>query len=322
MDFSARMCPVPRVNLFTETDYFVWCGAMFKFREAYYLIYSRWEKALGFEAWATDSRVCLAKADSMFGKFTHLWELFDYRGRTPEERKVIHNPTVLIHQGRIYLYYMMNYGTGDWWQHRNRQRIGVAYTDDPEGEWTMPEEPVLDISPVGIDSLLVSNPSVVEKPDGKILMIYKAVSNEGVMPKGGSVICGAAEADSPLGPFRKYGKPLFVNPETPWSVEDPYVWYENGRYYALAKDFQGYFTGTGEMSTALFTSENGLDWEPDLEHPLAYENVLHLEDGDRRVRFLERPQLYFENGKPAVLLCACMMRQGDDTTYNIRIPLR
>lgn len=94
MDFSARMCPVSRANLFTEADYYVWCGAMFKFREAYYLIYSRWEKKLGFEAWATDSWVCLAKADSMIGEFTHLRELFDYRGQTPEERKVIHNPTV------------------------------------------------------------------------------------------------------------------------------------------------------------------------------------------------------------------------------------
>jgi len=324
MDFRKRIRPVPRTKLFTEEGYYIWDGSVFKFKDTYYMVYSRWDAALGFDAWVTDSAVCLAKADSLDGPFVHVKELFDNGGNSPTERRVTHNPTVLVHEGRIYVYFMMNYGTGDWWEHRNRQRVGVAYTDDPEGEWVRLPNPVIDITPGGIDSLMTSNPTATVMPDGKILMVYKAVSNEGQLPKGGAVICGAAVADSPLGPFRKYGKPLFANPEHPWSVEDPYIWYEDGWYYALAKDFNGYFTKVADTwsgSTALFRSQNGLDWEPDPEHPLAYLNELEFEDGNQKFHRLERPQLYFEDGKAKELLCACLINSGDPTSYNVRIPL-
>ena len=79
MDFNKRIQPVPRANLYTEEGYFVWCGTMFKFNDTYYMIYSRWEKSLSFRAWVTDSKVCLAKADSLEGPFHHVKELFDYR---------------------------------------------------------------------------------------------------------------------------------------------------------------------------------------------------------------------------------------------------
>ena len=325
MDFKKRIKIVPKANLYTEEDYFVWCGTMFKFNDAYYMIYSRWEKSLGFGAWVTDSKVCLAKSDTLEGQFHHVKELFDYRGNSPEERRVIHNPAAIVYEGKVYLYFMMTYGTGDWWENRNRQRIGVAYSDDPEGEWVRLPNPAIDITPGGIDSLMTSNPTATIMPDGKILMIYKAVSNEGELPKGGAVIIGAAVADSPLGPFHKYGKPQFVNPEAAWSVEDPFVWYEDGWYYALAKDYNGYFTKVKTHwsgSTALFRSQNGLDWEPDPEHPLAYLNELEFDDGEKvTLQSLERPQIFIEDGKTKALLCACKYNKDDNVTYNVKIPL-
>ena len=324
MDFRARIRKVPRANLFTEEGYYVWCGTMFRFGGVYYMIYSRWEKSKGFGAWVTDSKVCLARTDAPDGRFRFVKELFDYRGNTPDERTVIHNPAAVVYEGRVYLYFMTNYGTGDFWQHRNRQRIGAAYTDDPEGEWVKLPNPVIDITPGGIDSLMTSNPTVTVTPDGRFLMLYKAVSADGELPKGGRVIIGAATADSPIGPFVKYGKPQFVNPERSWSVEDPFVWHEDGRFYALVKDYNGYFTKADTIwsgSTALFRSENGLDWEPDPDHPLAYMNELEFDTGKASLYSLERPQIYIEDGKTKYLLCACRFRREDDTTYNVRIPL-
>lgn len=324
MDFRKRIKTVPRANLYTEEGYYIWCGTMFRFMDAYYMIYSRWEKEKGFSAWVSDSKVCLARSETAEGRFRHVKTLFDYAGNTPEERRVIHNPAAIVVRGRVYLYFMMNYGCGDFWEHRNRQRIGAAFTDDPEGEWTCLPNPVIDITPGGIDSLMTSNPTVTEMPDGRFLMLYKAVSADGELPRGGSVIIGAATAESPLGPFRKYGKPQFVNPGDPWSVEDPFVWVEDGRFYALVKDYHGYFTGVTTAwsgSTALFVSENGLDWHPDPDHPLAYTNELEFDDGPVSFSSLERPQMYLENGKPRFLLCACRFRKDDDTTYNLKIPL-
>lgn len=185
MDFGKRIMTVPRANLFTEEGYYVWCGTMFRFNGTYYLIYSRWEKEKGFDAWVSDSKVCLARTDGTEGAFRHVKVLFDYEGNTPGERHVIHNPTAIVSGGRVYLYFMMNYGRGDYWEHRNRQRIGAAYTDNPEGEWTRLPDPVIDITPGGIDSLMTSNPTVAEMPDGGFLMLYKAVSAEGTLPRGG-----------------------------------------------------------------------------------------------------------------------------------------
>ena len=78
--------------------------------------------------------------------------------------------------------------------------------------------------------------TTIQSPILTDYMLYKAVSADGELPHGGSVIIGAATAESPLGPFRKNGKPQFVNPGEPWSVEDPFVWAEDGRLYALVKD--------------------------------------------------------------------------------------
>lgn len=321
MNFQDRLLPTSKQYAFREDGYFVWCGTMFKHNDNYYLVYSRWEQKEGFQAWVTHSEVCLAKADTMLGEFRHIKVLFG-NSEKDGKRAVYHNPTIMEYKGKFYLYFMMNEGTGDWWEHRNNQRIGVAYTDNPEGEWIKSEKPVIDISEEGIDSLMTSNPTALVTEDDKILMVYKAVSKYGELPKGGKVLCGVARADSPLGPFVKDGKPVMENPENPWSVEDPYIWMEKGKYYALVKDFHGFFTKTEGRAIALFTSENGHDWVCDTEHPLALEPRIDLGDRSEDVFYLERPQLYFEDGECKLLLLACMEKENDAVTYNIRIPLK
>ena len=45
---------------------------MLKRSGVYYLIYSRWEKEKGFSAWVSDSKVCLARAETAEGRFRHV----------------------------------------------------------------------------------------------------------------------------------------------------------------------------------------------------------------------------------------------------------
>lgn len=318
MDFYKRIEPASEDLTFREEGYYVWCGNLFQFGGVCYMVYARWKKEHGFDAWLTHSEVCLAKADHMLGTFRHVKVLFPEIDPRTGSRIVTHNPVTIIHNGRLYLYFMVTYGK-EYMEYRNNQRIGAAYADDPEGEWTRLPEPVIDVSEGGIDSLLVSNPTALVREDNTILMLYKAVApEEGTM---GRVICAAAEADSPLGPFKKQGKPLMNNPESSWCVEDPCIWREDGKYYAIAKDFHGYFTKTQQTSIALFSSKDGLDWEPDPEHPLAMENKLIFRDKEVPVPRLERPQVFCENGHPTTLLCACFPADSDDT-FNIRFPLK
>ena len=103
MNFHDRMLPTSKEYAFYEDGYYVWCGTMFKYKDSYYLLYSRWEQKEGFEAWVTHSEICLAKADTMLGKFRHLKVLFDNNAKNGK-KTVYHNPTVIDYKGKYYIY--------------------------------------------------------------------------------------------------------------------------------------------------------------------------------------------------------------------------
>ncbi len=316
--------------MFTEPGYYVWCGSLFRQGDRYYLAYARWKREYGFNGWVTNSEICLAAGESPFGTFHFVRILHDREtrmayhlshhhteGDTPLwDRDCAHNPTVFCHGGKIYLYYMGNYGDGTFWDHRNYQRIGVAWTEAPLGEWHFSPVPLLEVTAGGIDSLMVSNPTVTDMTDGRFLLLYKAVADHDPLPAGGPVLCGAAIGDTPTGPFRKVGKPLFASDKHSWSVEDPFVWREGNRYYALMKDFHGDHTGTGQPSTALFRSENGIDWYT-CENPLAF----GLDVGGKMYYRLERPQIWWEKGQAICLTCAAAEDEKYQTVYSVRFPL-
>jgi len=117
-------------------------------------------------------------------------------------------------------------------------------------------------------------------------------------------------------------EPIMINPENDWSVEDPFIWYQEDRYYALVKDFQGYFTRKENGSVALFESMDGIKWSP-AKNPCAFERRILWEDGiTENFLRLEQPQLYIENGKPIVLLCAATNDEKGIDAFNVQIPLR
>lgn len=324
MDFSKRIGKLSPDGIFQLDGFYVWCGTMTRdVSGVYYLFFSFWEKELGFDGWVTHSKIGYATGKDPFGSFTYQGIALAGSG-CGWDRDCVHNPSVIRHGGKYYLYYMGNYGTGEYWDNRNHQRIGVAEADSPGGPWKRFDKPVIDVSPMGHDSLVCSNPAVTQGPDGRFYMIYKAVENSGVLPKGGPVVCGTAVADSPLGPFEKSKTPVMVNPEHDWSVEDAFLWYEKDRFYALAKDFQGYFTKAGKKHTALFESRDGFCWKLS-PSPIGFLRGITMEDGEvLKLANMERPQIYIEDGKPVALLCACLKEEDEEGmrhSFNVRLPL-
>jgi len=328
-DASKWIQPLRTSSVFSDPDYNIWCGAPIRGDDGkYHLFYSRWPRALGHLAWVTHSEIARAVSDSPCGPFKHIEVVLPARDPKFWDGQCTHNPTVLQIGAKYYFYYMGNTGDraktqGLNWQHRNKQRIGVAVADRPEGPWTRFDHPLIDVSAdsASPDSLAVSNPSVTVRPEGGMLMVYKAIGRKNPLPFGGPVVHLTATATDPLGPFTKQLRPIFTKPGTSFAAEDPYIWHDGSRYLAIVKDMGGHFTGVNP-SLALFISTDGLiDWKP-APQPLVSGLSLRRADGSTCIlKKLERPQILFHDGNPIALYCAAAESPDLSGSFNVAIPL-
>lgn len=327
---------VSKNAIFKEEGKSVWGGTLAKGEDGlYHMYYSRWPKNIGWE-WVNYSEIAHATAPSPFGPFTfHDVALAD-RGPEHWDGSTTHNPTILKIKGKYYLYHMGN--TGDKkivsvpgkakinWMHRNNQRIGVAVADNPNGPWTRLDTPVLDINHEdenAYDALMTSNPSVCEMADGKILMVYKAVGKKHKLPAGGPVVHMVAIADSPTGPFKKFPDPVFVFPGERFPAEDPYIWYQDGKYRAIVKRIK--FEGKKRLfSLVHYDSEDGITWNKGKYFDISDKTVTWEDGSTTKFDHLERPQVFIENGEPVALLCAADTIDVNNVrhSFNIQIPLK
>ncbi len=331
LDLNSMLQPVPESAKLSDPDYYIWCGTMVRGDDRkYHLYYSRWPRKLGHNAWVTHSEVAHAIGNSPTGPFQFSDVTLPARGKEFWDGLCTHNPTILRIGEKYYLYYMGNTGDGQAmktlnWVHRNNQRIGVAVASNPAGPWQRMDKPVLDVSadPDAPDALMTSNPAVSIRPEGGVLMVYKAVGRKRPMPFGGPVVHLTATAESPAGPFKKQMRPIFLVPGVDFPAEDPFVWYDFARrqYEAVVKDNNGYFTKAGK-SLALWESADGFDWKLSA-HPLVSTTEVTWAGGRKqKLNSLERPQLLFaEDGKPIALLAAVDENDKRAHSYNIRIPL-
>ncbi len=322
--------PTPRTAAFEEDGYYVWGGSIVKDDAGtYHMFYSRWKKSYGFGGWKTHSEIARATSRDLFGKFTPQGVVLRERGARFWDGHCTHNPTIHKFGLKYYLYYMGNvYNDGtegciaqapgrNQTQKDNNQRVGVAVADSPEGPWTRIDSPLVDVSDEidAPDSLITTNPSVTQCPDGSYLMVYKAASRK----KGCPVVCLSATSKSPAGPFRKMERPFFTSGESRFPAEDPYVWFADGKYLALVKDMGGHFIKGKGRTVVLFESETGHDWKL-ADNPLVTDTTVRWDDGTtEKFTHLERPQLYFEDGRPAALVVA--VKKSNAHSFNIRIPL-
>lgn len=321
--------PVPASAKFIDKNFYIWGASMVRDKQGTcHLLYSRWPRNLGHNAWVTHSEIAHATAAHPLGPYKHKGVVLPPRGAGHWDGLCTHNPTVHRFDGKYYLYYMGNTGDGKAqkklnWTHRNNQRIGVAVADHPAGPWKRFDAPLIDVSadPKAPDALMASNPAICRRPDGRFLLIYKAVGKARKLPFGGPVVHLAALSRSPTGPFVKRMKPLFTAPGVAFPAEDPYIWTQGNRLWAIVNDQKGVFTGTGKDSLALFTSADGLDWRP-AEHPLVTPTQVTWQGGGvAHLHRLERPQLWFDKGVPAVLFCAAEETRDKLHSFNVHIPL-
>lgn len=328
-DFAAMVQPVPVTAKFSDPDFNIWCGSPVRSDDGkYHLFYSRWPRKLTHQAWVTHSEIAHAIADNALGPYRHVDVALPPRGKEFWDGLCTHNPTVIRANGKYYLYYMGNTGDGVVqhplnWIHRNNQRIGVAVAENPNGPWQRFDKPLLDASSDtnAWDALMVSNPSVCQRPDGGFLMVYKAVAKHNKPPFGGPVSHMVAMSDSPTGPFVKKPDLIFGKKGVAFAAEDPFIWCDGGTYRAIVKDNDGNFTHQG-YSLALFESADGMDWKLS-EHALVTTPAIRWDDGrTQKLNALERPQLLFENGKPVALFCAAADNKDRSGSFNIQIPLR
>lgn len=332
LNLGVMVQPVPEEYKFIDPDYHIWGATVVKGYEGkYHMYYSRWKYELGHMGWVTDSEVAYAVAEQAEGPYEYVNVALPARGKAFWDGTTTHNPTVFKKDGKYYLYYM---GTTspvkaqqptsmkhkDWWIYRNNQRIGVAWADSPKGPWNRLGKPVIDVSsdPNAPDALMTSNPAINIAPDGSIFAIYKAVgkqkgwkpvdmsSSDGFqVSKGSRVRYMIAFADHPLGPFKKHNETIFELKGSEGEhmiAEDPFVWSQDGTYYAIVTDIKGRFTGDNG-ALALMESDNGYDWEQAL-HPLVAPSRLLKTDGTRTEYKIERPQLLVEDGVPTFLFGA------------------
>jgi hypothetical protein len=330
LDLGAQVRPLPSVNRFAEPGYHVWCGAPVMTPDGkVHLFYSRWPSKFGFApAWAIHSEVAYAVADGLGKPFRPVNVALPARGPAFWDGSVTHNPNVLFAHGRFYLFYMGNVGDGVYASHRNHQRVGLAVADQPAGPWTRFDRPIVDVSadPQAFDSLCVTNPAACLRPDGTVLLLYKAVEVVPGKLMGGKVRYGAAVAKSPEGPYVKTPGRIFESDQPDASkhwmlAEDPYVWYDRsaGGYYAVARDVVGTFTGASG-GIALFASDDGLNWRASAR-PKVLGATFLLADGTRSAGHLERPALLFQGPRPVALYGAVDGYKKGQESANVQIPL-
>ncbi len=334
-EYKIEFGKVSYTSVFESDTMSIWGGSLLKGEDGFYhMYYSRWPKNLGW-AWVTHSEVAHAVSKSPFGPFEFKDVALPVRGAEFWDGLCTHNPTVYNFNGKFYLYYMGNTGDGVVagepgmhklnWQHRNNQRIGVAVADDPNGPWQRFDQAVLDISEdsLAYDALMTSNPSVCQRPDGTILMVYKAVGKKFPLPAGGPVVHCVATSNLPTGPFVKHDGLVFAFEGERFPAEDPYIWYQDGRYRAIVKRIKQ----EGQKRTfslVQYDSEDGFDWNASKYHDIS-ERIIEWEDGrQQQFTHLERPQVFLEDGEPKALLCAADTLDKNNVrhSFNIQIPLK
>lgn len=353
LNFAEMVQPISEKHKFIKSDYHIWGASVIKgYDNKYHMFYSRWKYELGHFAWVTHSEIAYAVADNAEGPYQDVNVALPARGKEYWDGTTTHNPTIIKLNGIYYLYYMgttssveakqpTTMNNKDWWTYRNNQRIGVAWSKSPIGPWKRLNHPIIDTSndPNASDALMTSNPAINITPDGGIIAIYKCVGKQlGWKPidvhntedinisKGSRVRYMVAFADSPKGPFRKHKETIFEQQEGDKEhmiAEDPYVWSQEGKYYALVTDIKGVFTGE-KGAIALMESDNGLDWKK-AKHPKVLPSKILKDDGTKTEYKIERPQLLIEDAVPSFLFGALGITVNGihrGHACNIRIPLK
>ncbi len=323
----------PKDGAFRMKDYMVWGGSVVKGEDKkYYMFASRWPEKLTMKAWVTNSEIVLAVSDKPAGPYKFEQVILPKRGKEFWDGMMTHNPHIHYHEEKYLLYYIGT--TYDFEQPtdtiptremyeeaNNNQRIGLAVADSPFGPWERMNTPIIDSREDEWDAAMIVNPAVSIEEDGSVMMIYKSAPVKyPERRKNRTMRFGMVKADHYLGPYeRPEGNNQMTFFPINTNVEDPYIWYESGKYHMVAKCMNDSITGE-KHAGFIAHSSNGIEWE--IPHnPIAYSKTIEYKDGSSEtLKFMERPPILFDEGKPTHVFFAC--RNSNWETYNLVRPLR
>jgi hypothetical protein len=320
--------PASRAAGFRLADWWVWCGAAAQGEDgAWHLFASRWPRRLPFfRGYVVASEVVRAVADRPEGPYRCAEVVLPARGADCWDGRMTHNPTLLRWGGKWYLYYIgatypgampdaaaLAAGAPVVDQAYATIRIGVMEAERLEGPWRRLDHPVLAPQAGAWDGSVVTNPAPCLARDGSVLLYYRSNTPQGLR-------IGLATAPTPLGPYtRASDRPVLDLPGGN-HVEDPFVWWDGGRYHMI-----GGITGERHAGAHL-VSADGRAWTVGAPAQ-AYSRRVQWDDGtSSELGCLERPYLLFDaDGRPSHLLGATADGPGGfnhaSETWNAVLPL-
>lgn len=312
-------------HVLVDPDYFCWGMTTLRWSDGkIHGYYARWPRSRGFAGWMTHCEIAHAVADKPEGPFKTLGAVIESRHMKGWDVVNAHNPAVCVAEGRIHLYYISNnlrgefekeesgsYPSDDWLKKnrrevvRNRQCIGVASADSPDGPFVRSPDPV--VVPHGRFKNIAVNPAVIYR-DGKFVMIAKG---DDIRRNGWFRIQMVGHSDHAAGPFVFREQPIYDKAQT----EDACIWFDQTENL-----YHSVFHVMGSPTLAHLVSEDSMVWreaEPFTFMPKQFE----LSDGSIwKPSRVERPfVLTDDQGRPEWIYMA-VADKGD--SGNIAVPLR
>ncbi len=313
-------------NIFKTEGYYNWGSSIIKGKDGkYHNFYARWKKEYSFYGWLVFSEIAHATSKNPAGPWKFKETVLKGRGNGHWDAINAHNPKIKYFEGKYYLYYIATnpgdqplsekdlieiakegYPNKNWMPLRNRQRTGVAVSNSINGPWKRQDKPLIEPSEP-INTLTV-NPAIDRGKDGKYYLILKGdkdkikwwVRNQAI-----------AFSENPDGPFVMQKKAVIDYLDT----EDMSIWYDQKR-----ERFYGVFhTNKGGGFIGMVTSSDGINWKKSNEYVLMSKKIPMTDGSVFMPDRLERPFVFFEDGKPIVLSVA--IKNGNES-YSVFIPIK
>ncbi len=280
-----RLQPAPKDAGFRMEGYFVWGGSLIKVGDEYHLFASRWPEETRFpQGYRDHSEIVRATSKTPLGPYTFQEVVVSGRGGSFWDGKMCHNPKI-VQAGDTYVLYYIGSAPGS-----GLRKCGYAWSKSITGPWTRRDEPL----PFGEDH---NNPAPYIGDGGNVLIAFRDRELHMFI----------ATANAYDGTYKVVAHDLF-----PFKVEDPDLFFVDGKYHMVAEDNVGGLTGAVRHGAHLISSD-GFHWEP-TDPVKVYDHTLRWTDGtsteaDRR----ERPELFNANadrkgnGHPTHLLTAVLV---------------
>lgn len=309
-----------------EDDYFVWGSSPVIGEDGkVHLFSARWPADKKGPGWASDCEIARYVADRPEGpfKFVEVVVKGEEGQLSPHNPTITKfedvsaqlspcNPTVRKLAGKYVLLYIANDGLK---RHPRNQKIYMRVADSVEGPWRKVGKNglVLDVptdkehwcyrSAVG-----VNNPTIIQHPDGRYFLYYKALPQDG-----GARRFGVAVSDKVGGPYKHYPKSVTDNYGKHKTIEDGYAFLCDDKFYILSRNYkQQVMPGYDGI---LWESEDGYAFKakPGYHDAMEYfpPDVKKKARPIWRRGELERPQVLMIDGQPAYIYLAAGMSLND-----------